>query len=245
MKMPSAFVLAVLTAASSAACGRALDRQTLGAAAPPTKQSAEFQTLYAQNCAGCHGENGEGGVAIALNDPVYLAIASDDVVRDAIASGGPGTLSPAFARSSGGMLTGQQITELVKGIRAWATPGEPTGGQPPRYAASSAGDPAHGANDYRTFCASCHGPEGAGTKKAGSIVDPSFLSLVSDQDLRTLVIVGRPELGFPDWRDDLNGQPLTDRQVTDVVAWLASHRIRYPGQPYPGVSSSPVQGGNQ
>ena len=32
----------------------------------------EFSTLYAQNCAGCHGAEGRGGAAIALADPVYL-----------------------------------------------------------------------------------------------------------------------------------------------------------------------------
>ena len=32
----------------------------------------EFAALYSANCAGCHGENGRGGAAIALADPVYL-----------------------------------------------------------------------------------------------------------------------------------------------------------------------------
>ena len=33
----------------------------------------DFKTLYAENCAGCHGAEGRGGAAIALGDPVYLA----------------------------------------------------------------------------------------------------------------------------------------------------------------------------
>ena len=58
-----------------------------------------------------------------------------------------------------------------------------------------------GAGAYATFCAGCHGPEGKGTAKGSSIVDDSFLALVSDQNLRTTIIAGRPDLGHPDWRN--------------------------------------------
>ena len=43
-------------------------------------QIVEFATLYSQNCAGCHGAQGRGGAAIALADPVYLAIV-DEAIR--------------------------------------------------------------------------------------------------------------------------------------------------------------------
>jgi len=36
---------------------------------------------------------------------------------------------------------------------------------------------------------------------------------------------------MPDWRS-VTTQPLTDQQITDIVAWLASKRIAEPGQPY-------------
>ncbi|MGC1228130.1 MAG: c-type cytochrome, partial [Candidatus Sulfotelmatobacter sp.] len=35
-------------------------------------QVLDFDTLYGQNCAACHGAQGRGGAAIALADPVYL-----------------------------------------------------------------------------------------------------------------------------------------------------------------------------
>jgi cytochrome c oxidase cbb3-type subunit 3/ubiquinol-cytochrome c reductase cytochrome c subunit len=63
-------------------------------------------------------------------------------------------------------------------------------------------------------------------------LDGSFLALVSNQNLRTTVIAGRPDLGHPDWRS-LPGQPLTNEQVTDVVSWLISQRPADPGRPYP------------
>jgi cytochrome c oxidase cbb3-type subunit 3/ubiquinol-cytochrome c reductase cytochrome c subunit len=55
--------------------------------------------------------------------------------------------------------------------------------------------------------------------------------LISDQNLRSITIAGRPDEGMPDWRSDA-AQPLTDQQTTDIVAWLASKRTADPGQPY-------------
>src|SRR5205809_6086369 len=72
----------------------------------------DFAVLYRQNCAGCHGQDGKGNTALALANPVYLAIASDDVIRRATASGVRGSLMPACAKTSGGNLTDEQIDIL-------------------------------------------------------------------------------------------------------------------------------------
>jgi cytochrome c oxidase cbb3-type subunit 3/ubiquinol-cytochrome c reductase cytochrome c subunit len=66
---------------------------------------------------------------------------------------------------------------------------------------------------------------------------------VSDQDLRTNVIVGRPELGAPDWRNDLPDKPMSDQEISDVVSWLADKRLAIPGQPYPGAITDRATGG--
>jgi cytochrome c oxidase cbb3-type subunit III len=193
----------------------------------------DFATLYAENCAGCHGKEGRGGAAIALSDPIYLAIADDAAIRKAIAKGVPGTAMPAFAESAGGMLADKQIEVITGGIRSsWSRPGILNAANPPSYAAKSAGNIAHGELAYKTYCESCHGPGGHGGPKGSSVTDDSFLALVSDQGLRTIVITGRPELGAPDWRGNVPGKPMSDQEVTDVVAWLGSRRVQSPGQPY-------------
>jgi cytochrome c oxidase cbb3-type subunit III len=204
---------------------------------------ADFKTLYADNCAGCHGADGQGGAAIALADPVYLAIADEQAMRRVIANGVRGTSMPAFARSAGGMLADKQIDLLTTEIRArWSRPGILNNVEAPSYAAKSAGDAARGEIAYKKYCETCHGEEGRGGKKGSAITDGAFLALVSDQGLRTVVLAGRPELNAPDWRGDVPGQPMSDQEITDVVAWLGSKRLQYPGQPYPAAQNAPTPG---
>ena len=193
----------------------------------------DFNILFKQNCSGCHGPEGKGGAAIGLNDPVYLAIADDDAIRRIASKGVNGTPMTPFAQSAGGMLTEKQIDVLVHGIRAWARPNQFVGVSLPPYATESPGDAQRGAEVYGTFCSSCHGPKGEGSGKGSSIVNGSYLALVSNQQLRTIVIAGLPDLGAPDWRGNVPGRPMTAQEISDVVAWLAAQRPQFPGQPYP------------
>jgi cytochrome c oxidase cbb3-type subunit 3 len=153
-------------------------------------------------------------------------------VHKVVANGVRGTSMPAFAQSAGGLLTDEQINVITSGIFSrWGRKGILDGTNSPSYAAKATGDAARGEIAFRTYCASCHGSEGHGSK-ASAISNDSFLALVSDQGLRTLVITGRPELGAPDWRANVSGKPMSDQEITDVVAWLASRRAKSPGQPY-------------
>ena len=162
-----------------------------------------------------------------------LAIAGDAAIRKVIANGVRGTSMPAFAVSAGGMLTDAQIDVITKGIRSsWSQQGILEAATPPSYVPKSSGDAQRGELAYKTYCESCHGPGGRGGPKGSSITDDSFLALVGDQGLRTIVITGRPEFGAPDWRGNLPGRPMSDQEVTDVVSWLASRRVQNPGQPY-------------
>jgi mono/diheme cytochrome c family protein len=198
----------------------------------------DFNALYSSNCAGCHGQEGRGGAAMAVGDPVYLALVDDAAMRKVIVKGLPGTAMPAFAQSAGGMLTDAQIDVIVRDMRSrWSRPGILEGANPPSYAAKSTGDAQRGEGVYATFCQACHGPGGRGGPKGSDITNGSFLALISDQGLRTVVIAGRPELGAPDWRCNLPGKPMSEQDVTDVVAWLTSQRVQFPGQPYSASSS--------
>jgi mono/diheme cytochrome c family protein len=183
------------------ACGnRTVDSET-----PRPERVLDFPTLYAENCAACHGVKGKGGAAISLANPAFLSFAGVSNIQRIAAAGVPGTMMPPFATRFGGMLTDQQITALAKGmVAAWG------GSAPPSsltFAASPPpGDPVEGRQAFSQYCAKCHAND--------SLLDPDYLSLVSDQGLRTFIVAGH------------TGTPLSlsDRQVTGIVAWLALQR---------------------
>ena len=216
-------LILLLAAVATVGCSAPGQPSPNSQAVPPAKIT-DFNVLFQTNCAGCHGQDGKDGAAVPIGDPVYLAIADDATIRRVVTNGVPGTAMPAFARSEGGMLMSAQVDAIVDGIRTrWGKPDALSGENPPAYAAQP-GDSSRGANVYSVYCASCHGAGGRGGSHASSIVDGSYLSLVSDQHLRTTVIVGMPGLGAPDWRGDVPGKPMSGQDVSDVVAWLAAQR---------------------
>jgi cytochrome c oxidase cbb3-type subunit III len=221
------------------ACTSPLGRPSKDSEIPAPSDIRDFRILYAENCAACHGTEGRGGAAIALADPVYLAVVDESAMRKTIADGVHGTSMPPFAQSAGGILTDKQVDVITSEIRSrWSRPGILDGANPPSYAAKSSGDVQRGEVSYRTYCSSCHGPQGQGGPKGSTVTNDSFLALVSDQGLRTIVIAGRPDLGAPDWRGNVAGKPMSDQEITDVVAWLASHRVQNPGQPYSAANNA-------
>lgn len=198
-----------------------------GVEVPNPESVASFKTLYGQNCAACHGEQGRDGAALDLANPIYQEWVSDATLKQIIASGEPGTQMPAFAKSAGGFLTDAQVDALVHGLRTnWGKANALNGQTPPPYETKLTGDAAHGEQVYQQACARCH------QKASQSITGATYLALVNDQTLRTIIIAGRPDIGQPNWGGDIPGRALTDQEVTDVVAWLASHRSQTPGQPY-------------
>ncbi len=242
-QIAAAAALAVL-AAGATGCDRLINGPaSMKEVEPRPDQIVDFDILYRDNCSSCHGLNGVNGPAIALNNPLYFGIASDALIKNYIVNGGPGGLSPAFGTTAGGLLADGQINAIVKGMHErWAKPAMLAGMTLPPYAASHPGDTAHGVQVYGQACASCHGAAGANgivlhPGKNGSVTDPTYLALISDQGIRTTIITGRPDLGQPDYRNDIPGHPLSDTDITDVVAFLSAHRQGDSGNPHPGTGT--------
>jgi mono/diheme cytochrome c family protein len=198
----------------------------------------DFPTLYQENCSACHGDQGRLGAAISLGNPAYLSFAGAANLQRITANGVPGTMMPPFSKAAGGMLTDRQIEILTQGmLSSWGSPNiQPN---PLPYASNLRGDITRGHKTFLLFCSRCHGADAegtvAGTMHTGSLVEPAYLSLISDQGLRSFIVAGQPDQGMPGSTSDLSGdaaRPITDQEVADVVAWLASHRAAAPGQPY-------------
>jgi cytochrome c oxidase cbb3-type subunit III len=231
----SAAALAVLLAG----CG--VHHAAAPTAPPRPEDVLDFATLYSQNCAACHGKDGSSGAAMNLANPVYQALVDDASLRKWISAGMPGTQMPAFAQSSGGMLTDAQISAIIAGMRQqWSRPNVLAGAQPPPYTQDKAGDPHRGQQAFQQRCAVCHKQE------RGQITDPVYLALTSDQALRSIIIAGNPEIGHPDWRhDSVDGKataPLSAQDVDDIVTYLASLRNAAPAQSgsLAGAGSNPT-----
>lgn len=195
-----------------------------------------FAQLYGQNCAACHGSKGQDGPATDLANPEYEALVDDTTLSKWITAGMPGTQMPAFAQSAGGMLTDAQVSAIVNGMRKmWLRPNAFSGATPPAYAQNQPGDARRGQQTYQARCAICH------TASNTQLTNPIYLALVSDQSLRSTIIAGSPDIGQPDWRHDSQGSqpapPLSNQDVDDVIAYLASLRNSAPA--YVGTAAYP------
>jgi cytochrome c oxidase cbb3-type subunit 3 len=215
----------------------------------------QFHLLYARNCAGCHGADGQRGPAPPLNDSLFRALVPAAELEKVLQTGRHGTPMPPFARSGGGMLTDIQVQVLVheikgipyriddgqklvadpKGIQPrWGVPPPAPASAPPYLLPEASGNEAQGARLFTQACASCHGEQGVGINVGGRqrnrINHPAFLSLVSNQALRRIMITGRHDLNMPSYAESQGRgkdfAPLTSADLADLNALLASWRTK-------------------
>ena len=77
------------------------------------------ENLFSQNCTSCHGIEGEGGIAPALNAKQFLEAAADEQISALISVGVPGSQMSAYSLDFGGSLTQEQIEAITTYIRSW------------------------------------------------------------------------------------------------------------------------------
>lgn len=73
--------------------------------------------IFAENCAVCHGENGEGDIGPAIGNPASLSLNTDAFVKYAIENGRDGTDMPAFTDT----LSSDEINAVTAFLRTRAT----------------------------------------------------------------------------------------------------------------------------
>src|SRR5882724_11777808 len=186
----------------------------------PKADTEDFATLFRENCSGCHGAEGKNGPGRILNDGLYLAWIPKEKLHDVIAHGRSGTAMPAWSRAEGGPLTDAQINALVDGMQSnWAHALGNAGAVLPAYAEGAAqGDATRGKRLFLRDCFACHAKGGI----AGPVTDENYLALTTRQNLRTAMVVGRPDLGMPNYRVLNLGKALGEQELADLVEYLAS-----------------------
>ncbi len=148
--------------------------------------------LYAQSCASCHGPGGTGGFA-----PSLLGTTLSTAQLVSITTSGAGAM-PAFGAS----LTGAQIQAIADYV-AGLQPGGPPPPVPPPPTAS--GPEAV----FAAFCASCHGPAGAGTP-----LGPD----VRGEEIREIFSVVRTG---DDSMPPFGPAVISDADLDELAAWIA------------------------
>ena len=185
---------------------------------PPEKLVEEGAKLYAVNCIGCHGAEGEGRVGMGprLASESFLAAASDDMIHATIAKGRVGTTMAAW----GNMLPPTQVDALTAYVRSMVPHEAAVLDESPLK-----GDIAGGEQVFSTICSMCHGRNGGGYVESSSgtgIGRQVFLDEVSNGYLRYIIKNGKTQTQMKSFRE---GAPaavanLTDQQIEDVIAYM-------------------------
>ena len=189
-------------------------RLALAAEELSTERIHRGQEFYEQQCAACHGADGEGGLGPALNDRQLLKGTLNDVFFSVIRSGVPNTQMPAWSVDFGGPLTDEDIRDVVAFVRAW----EPDSVD--LVVEETVPDPARGAVLFANTCAVCHGDNGLGGQEGMPVInDLERLNRLEDAWYRDVIANGRPSKGMPTW-----GTVFSPQQLDDLVALIGAWR---------------------
>jgi cbb3-type cytochrome c oxidase subunit III len=189
----------------------------LVAALPDGGALAAGLTVYAENCAACHGANGEGStLAPALNsDELRARLSAADIAR-IVQQGVPGTLMSAWASA----LDTTQQQAVVTLVSRWAEVNNAGLALPVIEAAPLDTSPeaiATGARLFSLLCIQCHGVDGYGSPIAPALNNVTFLSQTPDAAIQQIIAGGVLGTTMPAW-----GGYLTDANIAAITAYLRS-----------------------
>lgn len=196
------------------------------------------QELFAQSCAICHGDFGEGGPNPARPDDIiapistaeYLKTRDDHTLFQVIAQGQPHFGMSPFGSAFGGPLDDDQVSALVAFIRSWEA--DPPVDLPPEVDTSSISLSSD--EVYSQLCAQCHGPEGLG-EVGPSLRAPNFRTNNTAQDIFETISKGHEATPMISWGDLLSSDTIQD--LTDFILGLEVTQAGLIPQPTPGFAS--------
>lgn len=197
--------------------------------------------LFVENCAVCHGIDGQGRVGASLNN--FPGIDVDAALTQIVSNGIQGSVMPAWAEANGGPLTSDQIGDIVAYIQASFAGNEPIEPlpeySPPEIAPlpNVEGDPSQGAVVFEENCTMCHGESGQGY--LGASLAKNWASNQPAVFIRDVVRSGLPGTIMPAW-STANGGPLSDDQIDDVSAYVLTLSPDVQREPTPQAVSGPL-----
>jgi len=182
------------------------------------------ERLFAENCALCHGPDGQGRVGATLSKD-WPSLRPDLLVKATIENGIPGSPMPAWSQAKGGPLAQDEIDAIVAYILTWETGGPasipPTATTFPRPVLTAVpnveGDPNNGAVLFDKDCAVCHGPQGKG--RIGANLSKRLVSHPARSKHQDDYLQRYTGIGDAAW-SQAKGGPLAEAEINDLVAFL-------------------------
>lgn len=179
--------------------------------------------LYLENCAMCHGEDGQGRVGAALS--MFPGIDPSAAIRQTITEGIDGTVMPAWGQDNGGPLNDQDILDItayIQGVLGGTEPIAPF----PEYIPPEIeplpdieGDPSEGALVFAQNCVTCHGDQAQGG--FGWPLAKTWSGNQPEIYIYDVVSVGIENTLMPGWAQS-EGGPLDEQQIENVTAYILS-----------------------
>lgn len=166
--------------------------------------------IYQQQCAQCHGGDGNGGTVRATGRPAPPLLGTDVASVDLVLRVGrmPPVGDPFDNRPRKPTVTGADREALL----AWMSSAFSLTGQIPQV---EVGDPRRGLEVYGAQCAHCHGSSGGGGVAGAGAYTPSITSY------EPVVIAEAIRVG-PFEMPAFSPTQISDLQVGDVVAFLST-----------------------
>ncbi|MEN8202517.1 MAG: c-type cytochrome [Bacteroidota bacterium] len=197
-------------------------------------KSSGGQHLYERYCQTCHGANGKGEVALALNQEGFLSRADQGFIYKTMAIGRGNTAMPAWP-----MLENNELADLVAYIRSWSSSSPSS-----RSLNLPGADVEEGALKYHFLCSRCHGEFGEG-ETGPSIINEDFLEVASDRYLYETIARGREHTAMFGWAIDVyNKEQLQIQDISNIIGFMRKssreplsyvYQGRNPGQSGPGA----------
>jgi len=185
--------------------------------------------LYELYCMACHGKEGKGDVAVALNQEGLLNKADDQFILATILNGRANTGMPGWS-----LLEDEQLVDLLAYISVWRTGRASTGDIDLPEA-----DLEQGALRYHFLCSRCHGEFGEG-ETGPAIINRDFLDAADNNLLYETIAQGRTHTAMFGWSTDVYNQEKLERQdISNIIGYMRSSAQKELSYVYPG--SNPGQ----
>jgi cbb3-type cytochrome c oxidase subunit III len=191
--------------------------------------------VYNSKCSMCHGMNGEGVIALPLNNYDFLKVASDRFIYSTVNNGRYNTAMPSWS-----YLTDEEMSDLIAFIRSWGIRYNPSVQQ-----TLIEGDTQQGAIQFHYLCSRCHGEYGEG-ETGPAILNSDFLRTADDIFLYQTVAYGRIHTAMFGWKGQVTQQgEIGDRQIKDIITFMRSVQDTTWDYIFPGANPGNAQEGNK